>query len=486
MPIPFLNRTCLAAAALALGATAPLAAQDLGSLTITASPTPAVEGGAEAWFEIRRTPGADWSIDNILYPIVVEGTGSAIVDSAEANLAGADVYLNDPARFNLDGSVPQQFGEGGGLGILDYDSSSNTLLSYVWIDGFSEFTRIRVRAYEDGVTEAPETLTLTIADTDGWQDAGMQILQSSATVTIVDRIPPPTVAIAASSGAEGGADGTLTFTRTGSTTLNLQVNFALTGTATPKTDYQVFGVAPNGTSVIIPAGASQAVVRIRPIDDKLVEGTESVIATLQAGSYQRAATATATVSIRDNDTLPPIALVASQVGPGKLGTITWLSPGWEMTGSGLGIAGLAENATEARYPYIGNNVFTTRITAVGSVSAAAQAGILLRDSLGNKLDAIFVTGSRRIGIAQQTVKGGGIATTLGSTATTLPVWLRAVRQNATITYQQSGDGKTWTTIATRATTMPSAYQAGLFVASGSTNLITAGIETFTATPSAAR
>ena len=488
MPIPFLSRTCLAAAALALGATAPLAAADYGTLTITASPTPAVEGGAEAWFEIRRTPGADLSIASFLFPIPVLLTGSALVDSPEADLSGADVYLNDPASYPFGPDAnPVQLGEGGGL------SLNGSTAAFVYINPFAEYTRIRVRAYSDGVTEPAETLTATLTNVPFEPD--MRILQRSATVTIVDRKPLATVSVTRYADTvedayvpggkwEPSRFGAVFFSRTGGAEAQT-VNFTLSGTATLNEDYWLWwaGFDGNDTSIVIPPGQNGVYGIIVPYDDAVVESTETVVATLQPGNYQVAQNAsTARVSILDNDAPPSIAFITSQVGPGQRGTISWLNPGWEMSGSGAGIAGVTENATEARYPYVGNSVFTARIASVGSTSANAQVGILLRDGLGNKLDTIFVNGARRIGIAQQNVKGGGIATTLGTTATTLPVWLRAVRQNATITYQQSGDGKTWSTIATKATTLPTAYQAGLFVASGSTSLIKATISSYTANP----
>ena len=483
MPIPFFTRTCLAAAALALGATAPLAAADYGTLTITASPTPAVEGGAEAWFEIRRTPGADWPLSRELWPIIVEISGSAILDSEEHNLAGADISFDypksNPSYQPTD--YANQDPEGGSL-ILDFSSNMTKtgLAAYVWLNPWAESFRIRVRAYDDGVTEPAENLTAKLLLV-AWK-AEMPFLQSSATVTIIDQTPPPTVAISASSGAEGGADGTLTFTRMGSGTENLLVNFSVAGTAKPTLDYQLIGAAENGTSVVIPAGATQAVVRIRPVDDKLAEGTETVVATLQTGSYLIGKIPSVTVSIADNDVPPPITFLTAQVGPGIPGSIAWLNPGWEMRGSGSGIAGLTENATEARFPYVGNNQFTVQISDVGGNLATAQAGILLRDALGNKIESIFITGGGRIGIARQIVKGGGITTTLEKTSVMLPVWLRAVRQGDSISYLTSPNGNAWKPMTTLATTLPSSYQAGLFVASGSTSPIKATIDRYTVVP----
>jgi hypothetical protein len=71
----------------------------------------------------------------------------------------------------------------------------------------------------------------------------------------------------------------------------------LSGTATPGTDY-----AAAGTSVVIPAGASSAVVNITVLDDAAAEGDETVIATINASpGYIIGAAGSATMTIADND-----------------------------------------------------------------------------------------------------------------------------------------------------------------------------------------
>lgn len=67
-----------------------------------------------------------------------------------------------------------------------------------------------------------------------------------------------------------------TITRSGSTGFPLTVFYEIGGTASNGVDY---GRLPN--SVTIPAGASSATIEVDPIDDFLVEETETVIITLQ-------------------------------------------------------------------------------------------------------------------------------------------------------------------------------------------------------------
>src|SRR5439155_6529878 len=111
--------------------------------------------------------------------------------------------------------------------------------------------------------------------------------------------PLPTVTISAAPGASeaGPTSRAFTITRQGPIDQPLVVNFSISGTATNGFDY-----ASIPTSMTILAGLSSAVVLINPVDDSLIEGTESVIMTLaQDRGYYIGAQSAATMQIADND-----------------------------------------------------------------------------------------------------------------------------------------------------------------------------------------
>jgi hypothetical protein len=116
--------------------------------------------------------------------------------------------------------------------------------------------------------------------------------------------PLPTVTIAATdpNASETGPDsGTFTISRSGDTSAALTVALGLGGTASNGTDYNA--VSP---SVTIPAGQASAAVVITPIDDQLVEGSETVVATIAANAaYTIGGASSATITIADNDVAPP-------------------------------------------------------------------------------------------------------------------------------------------------------------------------------------
>ncbi|AFY82417.1 SBBP repeat-containing protein [Oscillatoria acuminata] len=115
----------------------------------------------------------------------------------------------------------------------------------------------------------------------------------------------PTVTLEASdtNASETGDAGEYTFIRTGDITHPLTVSYAIAGSATNTIDYtELTG------SITIPAGSDRITLPLSAIDDEEVEGTETVVLTLAAGSAYNVGTQNmGTVEIADNDlpNVPP-------------------------------------------------------------------------------------------------------------------------------------------------------------------------------------
>ncbi|TRU34908.1 MAG: subtilase, partial [Microcystis aeruginosa Ma_MB_F_20061100_S20] len=123
-------------------------------------------------------------------------------------------------------------------------------------------------------------------------------------------LPVITVAATDADAGEPANNGQYTLTRTGDLSSALTVNIAMSGTATNGTDYTTIS-----TPVNFAAGSAAATVNLNVIDDTLIEGTETAILTVLAGTgYTVGAAASATVNIADNDllNLPIIDLSANQ------------------------------------------------------------------------------------------------------------------------------------------------------------------------------
>ena len=149
------------------------------------------------------------------------------------------------------------------------------------------------------------THQLTATPYGGANATGSKGTARSITFT-VKSTPVVSVAATDASAAETVAGaaantGRYTITRTGSTASSMSVNVALGGTAVNGSDY-----ARLNTPVTIPAGSASTVVTLAPINDAAVEGSETAVLTLAAGTgyVMSGAAGNATVTIADNDVAP--------------------------------------------------------------------------------------------------------------------------------------------------------------------------------------
>lgn len=171
----------------------------------------------------------------------------------------------------------------------------------------------------------------TATGTANWQVNGIGLLTGVNVLTIsaednagnigtdaltVTYAPPPIVTIAATDPAaseQGPKSGILTITRSVASSASLTVNYSIGGTATAGSDFETIPA-----SVVIPADSTSAVVTIKPIDDALVEGNETVALTLAASAdYVVGSPNSATVTILDNDSHPPTVSITSPADGAK-------------------------------------------------------------------------------------------------------------------------------------------------------------------------
>jgi hypothetical protein len=132
-------------------------------------------------------------------------------------------------------------------------------------------------------------------------------------------LSPTTVGIwatDATASEEGQNPGTFTVSRTGSTDAPLTVFYTVGGTAVSG-DYTP---ALSGT-VTMGVGATQAYITITPVDDLAEEPTETLVLTLSANAAYGITTASATISILDNDTPTPptVSLAATDAQASETG-----------------------------------------------------------------------------------------------------------------------------------------------------------------------
>jgi pyrrolidone-carboxylate peptidase len=158
----------------------------------------------------------------------------------------------------------------------------------------SNTTNLTIDQLSDFITEPTETVELTLLSTAQY----ISITTNPIILNILDDTPAVSVAATSANIEEDNlTNNGFQFTRTGSTTTPLTVNYTLGGTATNGTDYQLVG-----TSITFSAGSSTVGLIIDHIDDVLTEGTETVTLTLSANSgYAIATPAPVSINILDDD-----------------------------------------------------------------------------------------------------------------------------------------------------------------------------------------
>ncbi|MEJ0035082.1 MAG: S8 family serine peptidase [Gammaproteobacteria bacterium] len=224
-----------------------------------------------------------------------------------------------PSSYSAGSSVP--LSASGSAGACNLSASGGTtphaIASYSWAVGgsvISSTATAQVTAPTTGTTAVQLTVTddagkIDVATINVGPTSAQSVAPASAggVACLNDIVLPgaasPSVTLTASdaNAAEASADpGVFTVSRSGSTATALTVNLAYAGTATNGTDY-----ATLPATVIVPAGSASATITVTPVDDSAVEGSETVIATLQTGTgYEVGSPSSATVTIADNDTTP--------------------------------------------------------------------------------------------------------------------------------------------------------------------------------------
>jgi hypothetical protein len=178
------------------------------------------------------------------------------------------------------------------------------------------FVDLPVIPVDDQTVEHGETVVMTLLTAPGAKIVSPNV----ATVNITDNDTNtlPVITITSTNhpyAVEGGGSGEFLFTRDG-TNGTLTLYFTIAGTATSGVDFVTL------TNVVtIPDGQTSVTLPVIPIDDALVEGEETVVASLTIrDTYRVAYPSAAAVTIQDND--QRVRLDASDFTASEPGTNT--------------------------------------------------------------------------------------------------------------------------------------------------------------------
>jgi hypothetical protein len=191
----------------------------------------------------------------------------------------------------------------------DYTGIGGTQATVTFAAGSATATVI-VDPTADGVVEVDETVLLTLVAGTGYDigTAGAVV----GTITNDDvALPVITLVVSPASVLEDGQTNLVyTFSRTGSTSAELTVNYSVSGSATLGTDYT--GIGGTQATVTFAAGSATATVIVDPTADTTVEGDETVLLTLVSGTGYSIGTTGAVVGtiLNDDNTPPPSTPIA--------------------------------------------------------------------------------------------------------------------------------------------------------------------------------
>jgi regulation of enolase protein 1 (concanavalin A-like superfamily) len=158
---------------------------------------------------------------------------------------------------------------------------------------------------------------------------------------------------------------------------------------------------------------------------------------------------------------------------------------WTVIGAGTDIANGSDQFQFTSQPTTGDMTLVTRVTSLQNTSAAANAGLMFRDSTaaGAPMADVALTAGNGLIFQWRTVTGGTVSsTTIAGIAA--GVWLKLVRTGSSFAAFYSSDGNTWTQVGTAHTiAMATTARAGLAVSSHSASAaITATFTNFSITP----
>jgi hypothetical protein len=266
------------------------------SVGITASPSEATENGDTAVYTITRSDG-----------------------TTDTDLA---------VKFTRAGTAKS------GVDYLLKVNGSTLIANVVVIPAGQSSIDVTLVPIDDALPEPTETAVVALAAGVGYT---VDPTLKSAAATIEDNEPligvttdngPDTDAVAAESGTPATNTATFLFFRSaGSNTGAITVKFTRVGNAVSGKDYvlKVGNALLTGNSVLIPAGVDSVAVTVVPLDDTLVEATETVrLAVAKGAGYTIDLNHRFdTVTLLDNE--PSIAVAASDPGAvesGQTGAFT--------------------------------------------------------------------------------------------------------------------------------------------------------------------
>lgn len=275
-------------------------AGEIKQFTVTTLNDNVVENDETFTVQLNATNTAVIDTDTAIGTIQDNDLGALTIEDATATEGeGLRFTITNTVQVPNPFTVAVNFVDGTATGgDVDYDSDQQTF-------GFSgaagEVQNVDVNTRDDNLVEGVETFTVTLASSDPLVDDS-----ATATGTIEDDdvyratiIATDAIAIEASPVTDTGIF-TISLDEINNTGNPITINYMVGGSATPGTDYVIL----SGT-VQIPNTEQTATLTVTPINDTVIENTETVVVELTPGigyDLGNLGSRSSTVSIVDTDT----------------------------------------------------------------------------------------------------------------------------------------------------------------------------------------
>jgi len=151
---------------------------------------------------------------------------------------------------------------------------------------------------------------------------------------------------------------------------------------------------------------------------------------------------------------------------GPLGSSSYSSSTFSVSGSGADIWGTADAFHFAWIPLAGDGVIVARVTGISGTEAWTKAGVMIRGSVNanSAHAAMFASAAKGLAFQRRATNGGTSTNTSGGSGT-VPRWVRLARVGNVVTGSVSVDGQTWTKVDSQTISLPATALFGLAVTS---------------------
>ena len=207
---------------------------------------------------------------------------------------------------------------------------------------------------------------------------------------------------------------------------------------------------------------------------------------VNAGGTVKSAVATLNVNPPAGSTLAA-PWVSADVGTvGLVGSAYNAGGNYTVNGSGASLVGAS--ADQFRYVYqtmTGNGSIAARVTGQSGTNVNGYAGVMIRETTATGARFMFAArqGNGPVVVRSRTSTGGATTSTNTPSAALASCWVQLVRTGTNIAALTSINGSAWTPVQTNSLNMATNVIFGLFVTSGSTNVLDSDVFTnITAVP----